>query len=404
MWRVHQVHIRQLFMFDPSTITIVLLRSIALLVYDNRNPSIPFEFGHDGRMASSQQLLRVLTLLIVACAYSVNAEDRSHYQYWYPQYSDYFTAIARNGCSLEIQRYQKGNELGFRFGCENTLTQVQCASAAVIACMLEKTTEDIKANIAAAAVVLGLLPTTLSLAGSSAAEAPAVSPIRAFEYREPIHMLREGTGGFTALFRLSGPWAMTLSGLQYVVVLGATANVIQVSWGLGTQAVISFSSDNPYQPLLWYLFALVIHIFGTITVRLRVRLQSDTGSSPRKAEWGGWSFIPSVWAKVRQEFKLSGHQPITILRIRKEMLMFYLFSWITSTGTIVHIIYGTLIFSGTLFVGTQDAILVVFRYFLSTVVCRVILMMEISGMRQSTKVLQELADENVPLVSRESDA
>ncbi|GAW21897.1 hypothetical protein ANO14919_114230 [Xylariales sp. No.14919] len=356
------------------------------------------------------------------CAYSANAEDRSHYQYWYPQYSDYFTAIARNGCSLEIQRYQKGNEPGFRFGCENTLTQVQCASAAVIACMLEKTTEDIKANIAAAAVVLGLLPTTLSLAGSSAAEvgllalrrpllalflatgAPAVSPIRAFEYREPIHMLREGTGGFTALFKLSGPWAMTLSGLQYVVVLGATANVIQVSWGLGTQAVISFSSDNPYQPLLWYFFALVIHIFGTITVRLRVRLQSDTGSSPREAEWEGWSFIPSVWAKVRQEFKLSGHQPVTVLRIRKEMLMFYLFSWITSTGTIVHIIYGTLIFSGTLFVGTQDAILVAFRYFLSTVVCRIILMMEISGMRQSTKVLQELADEDVPLVSRGSDA
>ncbi|KAJ2985236.1 hypothetical protein NUW58_g5644 [Xylaria curta] len=371
-------------------------------------------------MAPFQPLLRVLTLVIMACAYSVNA-DRSHYHHWYPQYSSYFANIARTACSADIQIYQKGNPPGFRSSCEDTLTQEQCASAGVIACLLEHTTEDIKANIAAAAVVLGLLPTTLSLAGSSTAEigllalrrpilalflstgAPAVSPIRAFDYREPIHMLRDGGAGFIAMFKLSEPWAITLSILQYVVVIGATANLIQVSWTLGTQAVISFCSDNPYQPLLWSLFALIIHVFGTIAVHLRVRLESDAGSSPEKIEWGQRSFISIVWAKAGSEFTLSSSRPGAILHIRKEMPMFYLFSWFTSIGTIVHIIYGTLLFSGTLFVGTEDAILVVFRYFLSTVVCRIILMMEISGMRQSTKVLQQLADDGVSLVRRETE-
>ncbi|KAI1421055.1 hypothetical protein F5Y12DRAFT_65334 [Xylaria sp. FL1777] len=372
-------------------------------------------------MAPFQPLPCVLTLLIAASAYSVNAEDRSHYQQWYPQYSDYFTGVARNHCGIEIQRYLKGDEPGFRFGCEDTLSQVQCASASVIGCLLGNTSEDIKANTAAAAVVLGLLPTTLSLAGSSTAEvgllalrrpvlalflstgAPSVSPIRAFEYREPIHMLREGAGGVTAMFKLSEPWAMALSILQYAVVLGATANLIQVSQSLGTQAVISFSSDNTYQPLLWYLFALVIHIFGIIAVRLRVNIQSGPGSLQQKIGWRGCSFVPNVWAKAGQEFKLSGHQSVALLRMRKEIPAFYLFSWITSTGTIVHIIYGTLIFSGTLFIGIQDAIVVVFRYFLSTVVCRIILMMEISGMRQSTQVFQELGDEDTLPVNRETE-
>ncbi|KAI8944046.1 hypothetical protein F4801DRAFT_595243 [Xylaria longipes] len=307
-----------------------------------------------------------LIILVVACTHSANAADRSHYDHWYPQYADHFTGVARNSCSVAIQRYQEGDPPDLVDGCENVLTQVQCASAGVIACLLEHTTEEIKANMAAAAVVLGLLPTTLSLASSSTAEigllalrrpilalllatgAPAVSPIRAFEYREPIHMLREEPAD-------SQPWA--------------TANLVQVSWELGTHTVISFSSDNSYLPLLWYLLTLIIHIFGTMAVYVRVSLRSDSAC---------------------QEFKLSGHQPVAVLRLRKEMPVFFLFSWITSTGTIVHIIYGTMLFSGTLFVGAQDAVLVVLRYFLSTVLCRIILMMEISGMGQSTKVFEQL--------------
>ncbi|KAI1733655.1 hypothetical protein F4680DRAFT_454718 [Xylaria scruposa] len=269
--------------------------------------------------------------------------------------------------------------------------------------------------MAAAAVVLGLLPTTLSLAGCNTAEigllalrrpilalllatgAPSVSPIRAFEYREPIHMLRDGIVGFKAIFKLHESWAMALVFLQYFLVLGATANLVHVSWELGSQTVISFSSDSSYQPLLWYLFTLVIHTFGTLTVYLRVSLRFD--SNPLETNWKRRPLVYGIWAKVYQEFKLSGHQSVAELRLRKETTWFLLFSWITSTGTIVHIIYGTIIFSGTLFIGTQDALLVVFRYFLSTVICRIILMMEISGMRHSTKVF-ELINDGVPLVER----
>ncbi|RYC62417.1 hypothetical protein CHU98_g3790 [Xylaria longipes] len=359
-------------------------------------------------MASFHPRLQALIILVVACTHSANAADRSHYDHWYPQYADHFTGVARNSCSVAIQRYQEGDPPDLVDGCENVLTQVQCASAGVIACLLEHTTEEIKANMAAAAVVLGLLPTTLSLASSSTAEigllalrrpilalllatgAPAVSPIRAFEYREPIHMLREGAGGLTAMFKLHEPWSMVVVFLQYALALGATANLVQVSWELGTHTVISFSSDNSYLPLLWYLLTLIIHIFGTMAVYVRVSLRSDSGFLYQKMNWTGWALVQSMWAKACQEFKLSGHQPVAVLRLRKEMPVFFLFSWITSTGTIVHIIYGTMLFSGTLFVGAQDAVLVVLRYFLSTVLCRIILMMEISGMGQSTKVFEQL--------------
>ncbi|KAI0547950.1 hypothetical protein F4679DRAFT_586060 [Xylaria curta] len=272
--------------------------------------------------------------------------------------------------------------------------------------------------MAAAAVVLGLLPTTLSLAGCSTAEigllalrrpilalllatgAPSVSPIRAFEYREPFHMLRGGIVGFKAIFKLHESWAMALVFLQYFLVLGATANLIQVSWELGSQTVISFSSDSSYHPLLWYLFTLVIHTFGTLTVYLRVSLRFDSNPLLPATDWKVRPLVYGIWAKVCQEFKLSGHQSVVELRLRKEMTLFFLFSWITSTGTIVHIIYGTIIFSGTLFIGTQDALLIVFRYFLSTVICRIILMMEISGMRQNTKVFELIENDGVPLVEQ----
>ena len=85
---------------------------------------------------------------------------------------------------------------------------VGCLPGNVVNCILNNAPESLKANTAAAAVLLGLLPTTLSLVGSStietgllalrrpalagllAAGAPAVSPIRTFEYCDPKDILR----------------------------------------------------------------------------------------------------------------------------------------------------------------------------------------------------------------------
>jgi hypothetical protein len=56
-------------------------------------------------------------------------------------------------------------------------------------------------------------------------------------------------------------------------------------------------------------------------------------------------------------------------------------SWFLSTATVIHIIFGSLLFSGLLFIGPRDALLVIFRYVASVLVCRIIVMFELAGMR-----------------------
>ncbi|KAI0467480.1 hypothetical protein F4859DRAFT_506830 [Xylaria cf. heliscus] len=331
-------------------------------------------------MGRTQLLVPNSILLIgILCAHSAYASDRPHYQYWYSDFKNTFVTILRDNCSSELQQYQKGYPDDFDSHCGSDLTEVQCASTQVIKCLLENTPEDIKSNAASAAVLLGLLPTMLALASSSTAEigllalrrpflavflaagGPAVSPIRTFEYREPIELLANGPNAFTAIVNLRSPYSTITLFVQYILAFAATANLLHVSWELGIYSVVGYSSDTWFQPIVWALLSLVVHFLGAVAVYLR----------------------------ARQEFELSAHKPAAVLCVRKERLSFYLFSWLTSTTTIVHIIYGTLVLSGTLFVSTANAIRIVVRYFGSTIVCRLILMMEISGMRETTEVFKE---------------
>jgi hypothetical protein len=51
-----------------------------------------------------------------------------------------------------------------------------------------------------------------------------------------------------------------------------------------------------------------------------------------------------------------------------------------------HILFGTLVFSSLTFIAVADAVPVAARYMGSAIVCRGILMFELSGMRETTAV------------------
>ena len=68
---------------------------------------------------------------------------------------------------------------------------------------------------------------------------------------------------------------------------------------------------------------------------------------------------------------------------RTESKTFLVTVWLESTFTILHVVFGTLVFSGTLFVGTKDALGIVGRYIAGVAVCRIILMYELAGLRES---------------------
>lgn len=66
-----------------------------------------------------------------------------------------------------------------------------------------------------------------------------------------------------------------------------------------------------------------------------------------------------------------------------ESKTFLVCAWALSTVTIFHIIFGTLVFASTTFIGTRDALPILARYICSVALCRVVLMYELAGMREA---------------------
>lgn len=244
--------------------------------------------------------------------------------------------------------------------------------------------------MASAAVVLGLLPTMLSLAGSStlemgifalrrpllafllAAGSPAVSPIRTFEYRDPSVILQLRPEGLRTP-SLSRARTTLVCGLEYLLAMAAVANLAIASYQLSTRTSCSSNLETTYLPALWAFLALAVHLGGTCAVLLRLRI---VNTSPANAT----SSRSRVSRLFRQEVCLGRDQEEATLEYLKESYYFVVLSWCVSTGTVLHVMHGTLVFSSILFISTQDALKVAAQYVASTLVCRMILMFELSGM------------------------
>ncbi len=80
-----------------------------------------------------------------------------------------------------------------------------------------------------------------------------------------------------------------------------------------------------------------------------------------------------------------------LLQFHDESVKFMMASWFCSNSILAHLFYGTVVFSSSLLLGSVDTSMVIPRYWLSAVLCRIILMFEISGMRLTTEV--ELEDQ-----------
>lgn len=275
--------------------------------------------------------------------------------------------------------------------------------------------------MAAAAVLLGLLPTTLSLIGSNtvetgllalrrpllagllAAGTPAVAPMRMFDYDDPIELMSRSSPPPLSV-GLLGCNMKTMAALvlvaEYLVAAAAVANLAHLSYLLSIQAVCSFSSETAFHPALWASFALLLHAWGALTVRLRVGVREEGWDSPSSSAPNGlgW-FRARLYGVGRRLSLLFGNEFQTCvyggdgfrleLKVKDKSSLFIFCTWVTSIATVSHIIYGTLIFSSILFVSTSDAMQIVARFVASTVICRVILVFEITGMRHRIGALTD---------------
>jgi hypothetical protein len=331
----------------------------------------------------------VFLLALVHFRFVTAASDS--FRLWYPQYSAIFQQILETNCSSEYSAYLSGNvsiDVEGQIG-DGTSTPGE----GVVQCVLASTSEFIKANMQSAGVLLGIMPFALSVLGSSSEESallfviakrpvltllllagsPVVVALRPFEFKDPVGILRGREGRFHSV-KLGPRWVVLMA--EYIVALAALANAVHVTYQLGVGVVTMILPDVNYLPALWAATGILVHIIGALCLQSRVRVQNLKADSSAKESWFG------------SEFSLSSRKTITIETL-PERKRFLILSWITSTSTTFHVIFGTLAFSSMQFISVRDAFGVIGRYTASVTVSRIIIMYELSGLRGAVESISE---------------
>ncbi|KAG8525251.1 uncharacterized protein KY384_008895 [Bacidia gigantensis] len=301
-----------------------------------------------------------------------------------------------------------------------------------------------KASMAAASVALGLLPTLLAAIGPSISEtsllssqrpmlafllslgAPAAQPSRLLEYEDPFDLL-DARGGRLVVPPLSPLSAMAVSGLEYVAAAAAVANALHTSFQLGINTVSAASCTIWELPMIWSLLSVVVHLVAAVGFWNRVRdntrgsqdsstgtpiqntsspivpaeqhhgaaeveitlmpltLQRRSGSSQVKSENSLNALWHSILQQMEREFlPCSNRTPSTIsIKPSKMPRLAVLLAVLASFAAYVQLICGTVFLASLLFVSVKDAVVnIVLRFVLSAILCRLVLLVELGGMRR----------------------
>ncbi|KAF2175923.1 hypothetical protein K469DRAFT_646390 [Zopfia rhizophila CBS 207.26] len=327
-------------------------------------------------------------LLLPSCTVC-DALTTERFKEWY-WYDDTFKITIHKYCSAEYARYR-----GYYDG-HVEVTRTYDLYMDLITCILDNINDLNKANIASAGVLLGLMPTILAYAGSNLSEtallsvrrpllafllaigSPAVPPRRTFEHQDILGMLKRRKNVFTMKFAFSrgSVTKALIVGVELTLALAAIANVVLMSYELGMTTFVAWSADTFFHPLLWNVATGVVHLCGLMVLRRDVRIVSppsrcEYGIRQRILYWAKDEFTPCAWQK----------HPTT-LEYRPDTFWFLFASWLSATLTLGHYIYGTVVFTSALFISVPASLIVLVRFLASTMCCRIIVMYELSGMRQ----------------------
>ncbi|KAL2214545.1 hypothetical protein CC79DRAFT_1317181 [Sarocladium strictum] len=319
-----------------------------------------------------------------------------NFQHFFPNFDGSLRRILRENCSDVFEHYM--NE--WSPICEEQGRQFpSCRASRVIDCLTDEMKESWKVNMSSATVLLGILPAALVLLGSNtpqvsllalrrpflaftlAVGTPGVTPTRALQYADHLQLL-ERRLDVLPVQTYNKFTASLLCIFEYLVALGAVGNVVHITWQLCILTVCSFSPEAIYMPALWVATSFLVNIGSYLAAKLRTKI-TLTSEADRRAQ------RRSLVARVLvDEITLSSQQPATKLKLRRETYFFIMMSWITSIGAIGNLILGTLTLSGLNYISTRDAMVVIARYFASAIACRVILNIEIAGMRTTVDITE----------------
>ncbi|KAG9252259.1 uncharacterized protein F5Z01DRAFT_676140 [Emericellopsis atlantica] len=332
----------------------------------------------------------ILTTSLVAslghCAYA-GARGPLKFQGFLPFLSQSTLGHINHGvCNATLHRYEDAWRHASLDAVDKTCVSHQ-------ECLLEGMSELAKSYMASSSLVLGFTPLLFSTLG------PSISELSLLSLHRPVltALLAFGTVGLfqtralqydddavtgilekqTALpgtvvtwlrDRRHGQWAA--SAAQYILAALAVANLCWASWDLGLASGLNFVCQSSYMPIVWTTTPIVVSLPAAVALNTQTR---------RGANKRDMSFL----ATFRSEGRLClGQEPVPPGALtRSASLVFW--HWVSAVLGFLHLLTGILIYSSLMFTMTTDAAVIVLRYLVSVLVCRLILIFELAGLQQT---------------------
>ncbi|OQD93611.1 hypothetical protein PENSOL_c031G05964 [Penicillium solitum] len=330
--------------------------------------------------------MRWLPVLLSVITLFLHGSNAKQFEHWYPFYK--WTLTGEERAPTCLKDYANAVEI---LGAQNSMT---CKN--LVSCIYNNTKEIDKADMSSALVLLGLAPTVLGQMG------PTLNQKAQLCVQSPILGLLCVLGAPSIAFGM--PWARTtpithtdgnafasgemwffswiswavnciFSGRmqtpaqqteprtqsiwiilpKYSLAVGAAVNVFLNAWTLSRQTIVSWKCTSSYLEFLWVSLTLVPFCFAVVATSVERSEGTRTGSKGRP-----------LWSSV-----------------------FYSLSNIASA---VHVLFGTVLFSSVLFIGTLDALGVVGQLTASTLVCQFITALELERVEDIEQKLKDVGN------------
>lgn len=273
-------------------------------------------------------------------------------------------------------------------------------------CIIGNTSGSALQEMASSLVVLGLTPTMLSQLGPKLSEssmlsyrrpglsfllsmgAPTVFPGRIFTYESPFETLKvafkdQPVQRYLPSMRPLVKRPKVIGFIEYVVALGAICNIIDQSIQLGWRSVLSWACNTTWTPMAWVLFPGLIHVIAAAAFHRIPKSVKQPGQTSEQDEMG-WRRRP-FWGSFDELRACHAHTKRTIIA-GSPGLMTLVLNNVAQFLVVIHIVLGSVIFSSCQFLRFVDAIPVILRYTLSTLVCQFINAYELHGMSETLQV------------------
>ncbi|ETS82702.1 hypothetical protein PFICI_04578 [Pestalotiopsis fici W106-1] len=346
--------------------------------------------------------MRTSLFLLAAFVVPVLCDTFSQFQYFFPEWSKELTYIRDNNCSDDYAAYIDPDKPRIHHD-PSGYTPINFNGYYLANCILDNMDEFQKAEMGVVAVVLGLLPTLLTMIGPTRDEVSLLAlrrPVLAglLSLSQPV--LRQADAKSSPWENLDVPhvlrilpflsrpdswWEIMLLAIEYVTAMGAVANLVylgvQLAYKSITVSTIAFNTlPSTYGTLLWLILMVAINLLSTLDLWLRCRMGREEPPSGTPHSWLSIQLAPRITVHNPKAL-MTVHDVETTPRFSATIYALQkLMSFLADMGVVALFIYATIIMSSQLFISMWDAVKLMAQILAGAMASKLVLRFELHGM------------------------